>query len=505
MRSCNWPGSDSEAPLQSCCIGVIFDTRVHTDFTISDGVARFTRPSHTTAWVDSVLLAQRCLETHDFRCTMSHDVFISYAWGHRKPLVHQVAKGLRAAGVSVWLDESNLSSADFVRDMMSAVRRTRFTVLFVSRTYCASKSCRVEAMCAYTHKDNSEVIVVNLEDGFDPAKDPAAEGEVAVFAQRNIWVDMRTADDDEALAGGLPQLLDQLRARGLSLGGKPAADTAGAPTASTSVVPTAGRASLSTYSRRGISVAGLRALIDAAGGSGALSGRSVIDVRSSILDAGARAGNAAYCDWPASAAHCGDATAYAMWVFDMPFLALVDSLDVFDQRVRAAGAKAASYFWIDFLSLPPSSQDFEAEWSVVALRELMRGIGCTLMHLEWTREPGPAALGSHWCAWEVLGAGTLGALHAVFAPAEERALEASLAANLHEATARAARFRFGLAAPRSLEERLLASAIGRAGGETEATRLVQRALNSALGAAAARAAQESHSAALKTTPFSSLQ
>lgn len=435
---------------------------------------------------------------------MSHDVFISYAWGHRKPLVHEVAKGLRAAGVSVWLDESNLSSADYVRDMMSAVRRTRFTVMFVSRAYCASKSCRVEAMCAYTHKDNAEVIVVNLEDGFDPAKDPAAEGEVAVFSQRNIWVDMRTADDDAALAAGLPKLLDQLRARGLSLGGKPAADTSAAP-ADTGVVSTAGRASLSTYSRCGISVLGLRALVDAAGGPGALSGRSVLDVRASILDAGARAGNAAYCDWPASAAYCGDATAYAMWVFDMPFLALVDSLDVFDQRVRAAGAKAASYFWIDFLSLPPSSQDFEAEWSVVALRELMRGIRCTLVHLEWTREPGPVALGSHWCAWEVLGAGgALGALHVVFAPAEERALKASLAANLHETTSRAARFRFGLAAPRSLEERLLASAISRAGGEAEATRLVQRALNAALGATAARVAQESHTAALKTIPFSAL-
>jgi hypothetical protein len=433
--------------------------------------------------------------------TFRYDVFVSYAWLCRKPLVRRVVDNLREAGITVWFDESDLSTTNFLHDMMSAVRHCRFFVLFASRAYCASKNCRVEAMSAFTHKDSAEVIVVNVETGgFNPATDPAADGEVAAFAQRNIWVDMTASVDDEALAKGFKQLLAQLRERGMvpraivpgapaSAPPPPAAPVPSPPTLSDSSAP------LVLLGRRGISAAGMRAFVAATGGDAALAGKTVVYVRNKLLQYCSSVG-VAYCYMAEAAPYVGEATAVAMWTASMDFLEWVQSLEVYDaRRVRESGGTSPPiFFWVDFFSLL-RTYSVGTDWELIQQRELASSIGCTLLQLEWRRDAGPAALRSSWCTWEVLASGA-GSLHVLFAPTEEQALESAIAADMHLTAQRSASFHVVLPPPADGEEALLAAAIARAGGEAVATRLVQSALGEALSAASARVMRAAHSAAL---------
>lgn len=92
-----------------------------------------------------------------------HDVFISYAWnpaletsdgrtiyfGQRK--AHSLAKALREAGYTVWLDVEHMAveaSRDTTEAMCLAISRARAVVMCISREYAESDNCKAEVMFA---------------------------------------------------------------------------------------------------------------------------------------------------------------------------------------------------------------------------------------------------------------------------------------------------------------------------------------------------------------------
>jgi hypothetical protein len=70
-------------------------------------------------------------------------VFLSYAWGPkaaRKPLADEVYVALRAAGLSVWLDEAEMG-LDLAASMSEGIAKSSVVVALVSPDYAASVNC----------------------------------------------------------------------------------------------------------------------------------------------------------------------------------------------------------------------------------------------------------------------------------------------------------------------------------------------------------------------------
>ena len=78
------------------------------------------------------------------------DVFLSYSWGEngvRKALADEIYLALRAAGMSVWIDEAEMG-LDLVASMSEGIAKSSVVVVLVSPDYAASANCMFELRSA---------------------------------------------------------------------------------------------------------------------------------------------------------------------------------------------------------------------------------------------------------------------------------------------------------------------------------------------------------------------
>ena len=105
-------------------------------------------------------------QAHENLLSGRFDVFLSYAWGAkaaRKPLADEVYVALRAAGLSVWLDEAEMG-LDLAASMSEGIAKSSVVVALVSPDYAASVNCLFELRSAVAA--GKPLITCCVEPGF---------------------------------------------------------------------------------------------------------------------------------------------------------------------------------------------------------------------------------------------------------------------------------------------------------------------------------------------------
>lgn len=104
------------------------------------------------------------------------DVFLSYAWGARaarKTLADEVYRALRAAGLSVWLDEAEMG-LDLAASMTEGIVKSGVVVVLASPDYAASPNCMFELRSAVAA--GKPLVTCCVEPGFWKCWGLAANG-----------------------------------------------------------------------------------------------------------------------------------------------------------------------------------------------------------------------------------------------------------------------------------------------------------------------------------------
>lgn len=92
---------------------------------------------------------------------ISYDVFLSYPHKDKEP-VRELAAALRAEGLAVWMDESEVGAFDHIHDRVaSGIAESRAVVAWYSRHYAASRPCQWELSAAWVCEGGERILVVN--------------------------------------------------------------------------------------------------------------------------------------------------------------------------------------------------------------------------------------------------------------------------------------------------------------------------------------------------------
>ena len=119
-----------------------------------------------------------------------------------------IARALRAAGVTVWVDTEQLAAAAADAPLSDALRlaivNSRIALLCVSDVYARSKNCRVEA--EFAENRGKTFVVANVGGaGYDPARfadaDTANVGWLGSLIHGRFWSDARDAGSAASAAG----------------------------------------------------------------------------------------------------------------------------------------------------------------------------------------------------------------------------------------------------------------------------------------------------------------
>jgi hypothetical protein len=93
----------------------------------------------------------------------SSDVFLSYPRKDQEP-VRALAAALKAEGLTVWMDESNVDAFDHIHDRVaSGIANSRAVLAWYSQNYATSRPCQWELSAAWLCEDGERILVVNPE------------------------------------------------------------------------------------------------------------------------------------------------------------------------------------------------------------------------------------------------------------------------------------------------------------------------------------------------------
>src|SRR5918997_2507455 len=93
----------------------------------------------------------------------SSDVFLSYPRKDQE-FVRDLAAALKAEGLTVWMDESNVEAFDHIHDRVaSGIANSRATLAWYSRNYAASRPCQWELSAAWLCEDGERILTINPE------------------------------------------------------------------------------------------------------------------------------------------------------------------------------------------------------------------------------------------------------------------------------------------------------------------------------------------------------
>lgn len=92
---------------------------------------------------------------------------ISYQWAYQA-VARQIHQILEAQGYEVWRDEQDMKD-NIVEAMASAIGKSGYVLVLVSRTYKESANCSME--CQFAHKNKRKLIPVLVEHGYDFSSD----------------------------------------------------------------------------------------------------------------------------------------------------------------------------------------------------------------------------------------------------------------------------------------------------------------------------------------------
>jgi hypothetical protein len=92
---------------------------------------------------------------------ISYDVFLSYPHRDKEP-VRELVAALRAEGLTVWLDESDVGAFQHIHDRVaSGIAESRALLAWYSRNYAASRPCQWELSAAWVCEGGDRILVVN--------------------------------------------------------------------------------------------------------------------------------------------------------------------------------------------------------------------------------------------------------------------------------------------------------------------------------------------------------
>jgi tetratricopeptide (TPR) repeat protein len=93
----------------------------------------------------------------------SSDIFLSYPHKEQEA-VRALAAALRAEGLTVWMDESNIDAFDHIHDRVaSAIAESRAVLAWYSQHYAASRPCQWELTASFLCEDGERILVLNPE------------------------------------------------------------------------------------------------------------------------------------------------------------------------------------------------------------------------------------------------------------------------------------------------------------------------------------------------------
>jgi TIR domain-containing protein/tetratricopeptide repeat protein len=91
------------------------------------------------------------------------DVFLSYPRKDQES-VHALAAVLKAEGLTVWMDESNVDAFNHIHDRVaSGIANSRAVLAWYSQNYATSRPCQWELSAAWLCEDGERILVVNPE------------------------------------------------------------------------------------------------------------------------------------------------------------------------------------------------------------------------------------------------------------------------------------------------------------------------------------------------------
>jgi hypothetical protein len=184
----------------------------------------------------------------------------------------------------------------------------------------------------------------------------------------------------------------------------------------------------------GISAAAMQHVVAAAGGRGALAGKSTEWLKAAFVVPVTAAARASYADavlraMPDAAALVGRATQFFSHAYTYSFLDAVDAIAAWDARNARADGQP-NYFYFDLLVVNQHAQHSVVPFEVLRdeFGSGVRSIGATLFLLDFAE---PVSLARAWCVFEVATSLACGALFTVvMAPRSEAAFRAALVDDL---------------------------------------------------------------------------
>ena len=93
------------------------------------------------------------------------DLFLSYPHADKQAVL-DLAEALRAEGLILWMDESNVGAFEHIHDRVaSGIAGSRAVLAWYSQHYAASRPCQWELGAAYLYEDGERILVLNPEQG----------------------------------------------------------------------------------------------------------------------------------------------------------------------------------------------------------------------------------------------------------------------------------------------------------------------------------------------------
>eukprot|EP00808_Paulinella_micropora_P017005 g4798.t1 len=121
-------------------------------------------------------------------------VMVSYCWAQQK-LVLALVEKLKASGINVWVDVEDMKGSTLAA-MADAVESSPVIIAAISRDYCESYNCNLEA--EYAIQKRKRIIPVMLEKGFKPG------GVIGIVLGAKLYHEYFSADQ---LSTVFPKLL----------------------------------------------------------------------------------------------------------------------------------------------------------------------------------------------------------------------------------------------------------------------------------------------------------
>ena len=146
------------------------------------------------------------------RCVATRHLFLSHDWGedggnHQR--VKRIAQELERRGLSVWLDEFEITG-DIDEEMVRGIDSCELFVTFVTANYMKKVNqtdlrdrCKIEFKYAFQKKDPTRMIRVVLESGMLEQKN--WKGIFAAFVGTSVYIDL-SSDDPALFIQGIDQL-----------------------------------------------------------------------------------------------------------------------------------------------------------------------------------------------------------------------------------------------------------------------------------------------------------